>query len=45
MERFGRYTRTLPPGLHPIVPFVDRVGFKLSLRETVLDIPSQDVIS
>jgi len=45
VERFGRYTRTLPPGLHLIVPFVDRVGFKLSLRETVLDIPSQDVIS
>ena len=45
VERFGRYTRTLTPGLHLIVPFVDRVGFKLSLRETVLDIPSQDVIS
>ncbi|MBO6781802.1 MAG: SPFH/Band 7/PHB domain protein, partial [Alphaproteobacteria bacterium] len=45
VERFGRYTRTLSPGLHLIVPFVDRIGFKLSLRETVLDIPSQDVIS
>ncbi len=45
IERFGRYTRTLSPGLHLITPFVDRVGFKLSLRETVLDIPSQDVIS
>lgn len=45
VERFGRYTRTLSPGLHLITPFVDRVGFKLSLRETVLDIPSQDVIS
>ncbi|MDA0786096.1 MAG: SPFH/Band 7/PHB domain protein [Proteobacteria bacterium] len=45
VERFGRYTRTLSPGLHLIIPFVDRVGFKLSLRETVLDIPSQDVIS
>lgn len=45
VERFGRYTRTLPPGLHLITPFVDRIGFKLSLRETVLDIPSQDVIS
>jgi len=45
VERFGRYTRTLSPGLHLIFPFVDRVGFKLSLRETVLDIPSQDVIS
>lgn len=45
VERFGRYTRTLSPGLHLITPFVDRVGFKLSLRETFLDIPSQDVIS
>lgn len=45
VQRFGRYTTTLNPGLHIVVPFVDRVGFKLSLRETVLDIPSQDVIS
>lgn len=45
VERFGRYTKTLPPGLHLIIPFIDRVGYKLSLRETVLDIPSQDVIS
>lgn len=45
IERFGRYTRTIQPGLHLIVPFIDRVGFKLSLRETVLDIPPQDVIS
>ena len=45
VERFGRYTRTLSPGLQLIMPFVDRIGFKLSLRETVLDIPSQDVIS
>lgn len=45
VQRFGRYTKTLDPGLSLVVPFVDRVGFKLSLRETVLDIPSQDVIS
>jgi regulator of protease activity HflC (stomatin/prohibitin superfamily) len=45
VERFGRYTRTLSPGLHLIVPFIDRVGYRLSLRETVLDIPPQDVIS
>jgi len=45
VERFGRYTRTLSPGLSVIVPFVDRVGSKLSMRETVLDVPSQDVIS
>jgi regulator of protease activity HflC (stomatin/prohibitin superfamily) len=45
VERFGQYTRTLRPGLNIIIPFVDRIGFRLSLRETVLDIPSQDVIS
>lgn len=45
VERFGRYTRTLRPGLHLIIPFIDRVGTKLSMRETVLDIPSQDVIT
>lgn len=45
VERFGKYTRTLLPGLNLIVPFIDKVGFKLSLRETVLDIPPQDVIS
>lgn len=45
IERFGRYTRTLSPGLHIIVPFIDRIGQRLSLRETVLDIPPQDVIT
>jgi len=45
VERFGRYTRTLKPGLNLIVPFVDRVGAKLSMMETVLDVPSQDVIT
>ena len=45
VERFGRYTRTLKPGLHLIMPVIDRVGTKLSMRETVLDIPSQDVIT
>ncbi|WP_374443665.1 SPFH domain-containing protein [Stella sp.] len=45
VERFGRYTRTLKPGLNLIVPFVDRVGAKLSMMETVLDVPQQDVIT
>jgi regulator of protease activity HflC (stomatin/prohibitin superfamily) len=45
IERFGRYMRTLTPGLNLIVPFVDRIGAKLSMRETVLEIPSQDVIT
>src|SRR5690554_1758298 len=45
VERFGRYTRTLEPGLALILPFIDRVGFKLSMMESVLDVPSQTVIS
>ncbi|HTN96668.1 MAG TPA: SPFH domain-containing protein [Nordella sp.] len=45
VERFGRYVRTLPPGLGVIVPFFDRVGHKLSMMERVLDVPSQEVIT
>jgi regulator of protease activity HflC (stomatin/prohibitin superfamily) len=45
VERFGRYTRTLKPGLGLINPLIDRIGRKMSMMETVLDIPSQDVIT
>ncbi|WP_097458917.1 SPFH domain-containing protein [Mangrovitalea sediminis] len=45
VEYFGRYTNTLDPGLHFVVPFVQRVGARVDMRETVLDIPSQEVIS
>jgi regulator of protease activity HflC (stomatin/prohibitin superfamily) len=45
LERFGRYVRTLYPGIHFIVPFVERVGARVSVMETVLDVPSQDVIT
>lgn len=45
IERFGRYTKTLQPGLGIIIPFVDRVGAQLNMMERVLEIPSQDVIT
>lgn len=45
VERFGRYTRTLRPGLHIIIPFFDKIGRRLSVMEQVLDIPTQEVIT
>jgi regulator of protease activity HflC (stomatin/prohibitin superfamily) len=45
VERFGKYTRTLTPGLHLLAPFIENVGAKVIMMEMVLDVPSQDVIT
>ena len=45
VERFGRYMRTLKPGLGLIVPFVDGIGRKINMMEQVLEVPQQEVIT
>src|SRR3984957_18972048 len=45
VERFGRYTRMLGPGLNLVVPFADRIGRKMNVMEQVIDVPEQEVIT
>jgi len=45
VERFGRYTHTMTPGLHFLIPIMQRVGAKINMMETVLDVEGQEVIT
>ncbi|MCC6594175.1 MAG: paraslipin [Xanthomonadales bacterium] len=45
VERFGKYTHTMEPGIGLLVPLIDAVGRKVNMMEQVLDVPSQDVIT
>jgi len=45
VERFGRFTRTMRPGIHFLIPYVDNIGSRVNVMERVLEVPSQEVIT
>ena len=45
VQRFGKYRSTLEAGLHLIIPFIDKLAYKLSLKEMAIDVPPQQCIT
>lgn len=45
VERLGKYLKTLMPGLHILVPYIDNVSYKVTTKDLILDIPQQEVIT
>jgi len=45
VERMGKFSRILPPGLAILIPFIDRIAYVKSLKEATFDIPSQSAIT
>ena len=45
VERFGKYTKTLEPGMHVIIPIMDGIGRKVNMMETAVEVPQQEVIT
>lgn len=45
LERLGKYVRTLKPGLHIIIPIIETIGARINMKEMVLDVPTQDIIT